>query len=732
MKTPLIRRLSIALISAVLSLAAPVFGEGTTDMLSKALDLVHQVANPTGNPPSDAQRIELLTKAIGLAQQAPNHRLKGHRVWAIQDIRAALAEIRKGDPDHKAADSLRDAESELSASVSLATNVAVTQPAVVATPATPPPLSPLPSSADSSATPIDIGAVKEVVTRLLANASKKPPGPVEKDVTDEFVKTFAASMKMQTDADPHEKAPSLRDSIAASFNDFSLEGELRPLYSEGRAAIVYCKVKLTDDALAEQKEDTETSTVTDANGKSTAAEDGGAMFGEGGGFSCFVGPKIKTAHIIATFCLVQQHGQWKVHCHYFSNDVIEGGNKDFIIRELSTFGNGAAPKPAVPAKRRVVIHFDLQKNAPPPTGSIRVSYSDKQRKTDTVKIENGEAQFEVPVPNQIDLDPDGLVGCSFEVRQGISITQGLEPERIAVRASPAGAIYCDLTEADGSPARDVFFTTEETKKPQEGKSHHFAMKGHLGGDGLRHIIAAPLSFGSDYAIVVWRDNTFAISPSCHIDEKTTIENVKVVIPEGKTIRFRCLDLEGTAARNLKFTTEYIVPWETTHFEADNLETDANGWLVISHFNTDFPGEYRLKCASRATYVPLEVTLDPRKTEQEIRVTRGKIITGIVKDAITDKPIAGMGVYALYADCGEPTRPTRPWNDWFDAEARTDSEGHFRFSNLPEGDFTLEVRSSDFDDPNEHVTTRGGQKEPVILNLKPHPKGPAPSPSPIQR
>lgn len=111
----------VAIVSATLIfISSPAFGQDTTDMLSKALDLVHQVENPVGNPPTDAQRMDLLTQAITMAQQAPNHRLKGHRVLAIQAIRSAITEIRGGDPNHQAATYLHTADTELSTSVSLA------------------------------------------------------------------------------------------------------------------------------------------------------------------------------------------------------------------------------------------------------------------------------------------------------------------------------------------------------------------------------------------------------------------------------------------------------------------------------------------------------------------------------------------------------------------------------------------------------------------------------------
>ena len=119
MQTHPYRFAPVALILAI-ALAMPVLGQDTSDMLSKALDLVRQVEAPVGNPPTDAQKIDLLTQAITAAQLAPNHRLQGHRVLAIQAIRSAVAEINKGDTSHQAATYLHTADQELSTSISLA------------------------------------------------------------------------------------------------------------------------------------------------------------------------------------------------------------------------------------------------------------------------------------------------------------------------------------------------------------------------------------------------------------------------------------------------------------------------------------------------------------------------------------------------------------------------------------------------------------------------------------
>ncbi len=170
--------------SVVLIFTLPVFGDDTTDMLSKALDLVRQVENPTVKAPTDAQRIDLLTQAITMAQQAPNHRLKGHRVLAIQAIRSAIAEISAGDPNHQAATYLHTADTELSTSVSLDGSSPLSAPVQA------PPTPPLSAGSPSVAVPDPTSTVAAVV-----------PPDVTPDMEQAFLAKYkAASEKQDPDA----------------------------------------------------------------------------------------------------------------------------------------------------------------------------------------------------------------------------------------------------------------------------------------------------------------------------------------------------------------------------------------------------------------------------------------------------------------------------------------------------------------------------------------------------
>jgi hypothetical protein len=115
----LFRVLATAAVGTVLVFGASAYGEDS-DMLNQALDLVHQAWNPGGDPPSDADRTQLLNKALTLAQNAPEHRVRGHRVQAILDIKAALALIKDGDADHKATEMIHDAADQLRDALTIA------------------------------------------------------------------------------------------------------------------------------------------------------------------------------------------------------------------------------------------------------------------------------------------------------------------------------------------------------------------------------------------------------------------------------------------------------------------------------------------------------------------------------------------------------------------------------------------------------------------------------------
>ena len=98
---------------AFLGYATPVFANDDGDVLKQSEDLLKQAWNPGGDPPSNDQRTDLLTKAIELAKTESDHRLHGQRMKAVRDMQLAIDTIKAGDPDNKVNGILQDADREL-------------------------------------------------------------------------------------------------------------------------------------------------------------------------------------------------------------------------------------------------------------------------------------------------------------------------------------------------------------------------------------------------------------------------------------------------------------------------------------------------------------------------------------------------------------------------------------------------------------------------------------------
>ena len=192
--------MALVMIGAV-AICGVAWGQETGDLLSQARDLVQQASGAAGNKPGDVERIQLLTRAVQLAQQAPQHNLKGHRVLAIQDLRVAITLLRDGDPQAQLAGYIKNATSELSAAIALAEkNDAAQLPRSPGAPAAAPPIAPatnappiVPLPPATNAPPVtSAGADGPAHDFVFSNAL--PPGVTE-EMEKDFLARYEAALK---------------------------------------------------------------------------------------------------------------------------------------------------------------------------------------------------------------------------------------------------------------------------------------------------------------------------------------------------------------------------------------------------------------------------------------------------------------------------------------------------------------------------------------------------------
>lgn len=377
------------------------------------------------------------------------------------------------------------------------------------------------------------------------------------------------------------------------------------------------------------------------------------------------------------------------------------------------------PKPAAADQqptRTVEIVFDLPPGAPSPRGNLSYNYTYRKQgerwgETKTAPIANGKARFVVPVPNEIELKPEALIGYWVKADYpGYKVPNEPGVFTIKVPAVAAGTIFGKVLEEDGRPATGILISAIEVKKSpgRPDGSLGGSIKNSAGGDDdiQNTFSAAYLPLGGTYVIVVHRRNTYVMSELVKLTEESPMREVTLKLPVGVTVEGRVLTPDGQPAASLPM--QFSLETKYSHGFGFDLATDAQGRFKFEHMNPDFPGaaSLTLKPTSRWQSEKIDLKLNGAN---EIRLKPGKVITGQVIDADTGAPIPGCEVRAYRSN---------PFIQC-EAEGPADAQGRFRISTLGEGVFQVSASprnySGSYQSPNGEATA--GQSQPVTIRIK---------------
>lgn len=406
-------------------------------------------------------------------------------------------------------------------------------------------------------------------------------------------------------------------------------------------------------------------------------------------------------------------------------------------------------------KRKVVIQFDVPEGSPAAEGSLKITYQRAGNKAGfntvvkpekvekpqpkevvkgkpnrpltswgekTISVANGRAEIEAPVPNRLNLNLDGLTGYTtspkfnrdwngpfFEVGEGATVFE----QRIPVAA--AGAIYGEIVNADGSALNHV-------RVEVRGASSEFVfrhMQGTRKDDLTQGFIVTPLPLGGEYLLKVKKDPSVVVAAQVRLDEKMPNQKMRIVIPVGKTIYADVSDEDGKAVPDHPF---YFTTSENpgSNIELGFYRSDENGRVTIPEVNTEYSGSYTLRSESQKDYIPAFYEFIAGQSPVKIQLSKGLILEGVAINVETGKPMADAKIYAL-PNHKKPASAVSELTVAHQAEAITDAEGRFRFSNLPDKEMTIQSYSAYLEDLKTPPVARPGQTEPVILKLKPYPR-----------
>ena len=355
-------------------------------------------------------------------------------------------------------------------------------------------------------------------------------------------------------------------------------------------------------------------------------------------------------------------------------------------------------------KRQLVLEFETPEGFPPPTGNIRLNYMDPNHSNTTYKgklvdIVDGKAEAEIVAPGKIGYGLADTIGYWFKESSEIKVDDGTEPLVIQVPAIPAGMIFGQVYEEDGSPAGSTMVSYNMPEKsPLLGEDTHFlevdGKNSSSDSESETKYSINPLPLGGVYRIIAHRKNTYAVSERIKLTEENPIWEMNLIFPQGITVSGQILLPDGSPAKGIEYWLNFDVT-DGHSFSRQGEYTDSEGRFAFENINPDADGTYHLEIKCKKDYRPVRMKLERLNRPIEIQLEQGAVASGRIVDKETGWPIPNVEVSAWYSKYDEEN----PEYDRLEAEAKTDRDGRFRFSNMKPGrEYHLTVSDCRQDDP----------------------------------
>ena len=339
-------------------------------------------------------------------------------------------------------------------------------------------------------------------------------------------------------------------------------------------------------------------------------------------------------------------------------------------------------------KREVIFRFKHPSGVPP-RGTVEVTIPDNLEinhltaHMQEMEITNGEVRVPIAIGGRTSLEPKRMVGYWFNSAGergsllSIQVTNGTGPIVIEIPLVPAGAIYAQARNADGTPAGGLGFGVNELKRSPGRDDSSLLDRGGDSYDSTapRKWISGPLPLGGTYQIYGWRGNSFCVSKSIKLTEASPDAEVELQFAPGKKFMGVVLDADGKPLRDAELKTSFTLAGNHG-FGLKSLFTNERGWFELENATPDM-GEYSVEVDAPGMMAE-RMALDFGSQPQTIRLKRGRTLGGRVVEAGTGYPIPGMEVRALDYDRNKLPMLT----------THTDADGRFEFTTLGDVNYTL--------------------------------------------
>jgi hypothetical protein len=337
------------------------------------------------------------------------------------------------------------------------------------------------------------------------------------------------------------------------------------------------------------------------------------------------------------------------------------------------------------AKRKVRLKFLPDGDNPPPRGTVYVqSYINGQPPIDkTLSIKDGVVEFDALANGHLSWYPRDLVGATFPDGNRETVEEGTDELEIEIPTTAAGAIVGKITDPDGHPVSEnvlisVYVVERSPRVPKEEYQHSFDNIFPNSGK----FMSPPLALDGKYVVMGHHEKSFVVSDPVEVTESQPMPEVALQLPKGNDVDVKVLDPDGKPLADVPIDFEFHPQFGTQGF-FPSPRTDAQGQLRFPAVNPNAPGDYSVTADSRKDFRPAKVKINFDTNPTVIQLEKGSVLEGRLLDDVGN-PIPNAQVSARPKDGDEP--PAH-------AEALTDENGRFRFSNLADHAYYMSVEDA---------------------------------------
>ncbi len=360
-------------------------------------------------------------------------------------------------------------------------------------------------------------------------------------------------------------------------------------------------------------------------------------------------------------------------------------------------------------KREVVFRFKHPSGVPP-RGTVSVSVPDNLEPnyltahTEEKEIVDGEVRIEIAIGGRTYVEPKRMVGYWFKSDfSRVLVTNGIGPMVVEISVIPAGAIFAQARNTDGTPAGGLFFSLRELKRApsrDDSSSLGSGVGDGFSGNAPRKWVSGPLPLGGTYQVIGHRGNSFCASQPITLTEEKPDAEVMLQFLVGKTLEGLVLDADGQPVRDAELNPSLTLS-NNHSFGLKAVFTDEQGQFRIEDATPGI-GDFSVTPSARGLMAE-RVKLDFNTQPQTIRLKHGRKLSGRVVQAGTGYPIPGAEVRAMNVDQLKlPSQTTR-----------TDADGRFEFTTLGDTTYMLFVSDAKMD---QQPRLRAGEDAPVTLTV----------------